>query len=57
MTEVINAIGVVDSIFTIIGFFQSNLPPRAPDGATVQIKAGLGDDASNNLVNRNPHAI
>ncbi|GIZ49754.1 hypothetical protein CKM354_001278100 [Cercospora kikuchii] len=35
------ALGFFGSILTIVGFFQSNVPTQTPQGATVQIKAGL----------------
>lgn len=48
--SVVDTIGVVSGIFTIVGFFQSNFPGSTPEGAKVQIKAGLGDDESSELV-------
>lgn len=42
---VVDAIGVIGSALTIIGFLQSNIPDNPPKGAKIRIKAGLsGDD-------------
>lgn len=50
MSGIVDSIGVLSGILTIASFFQSNLPSNDPAGATVQIKSGLGDDSSGNLV-------
>ncbi|KAB5576372.1 hypothetical protein GE09DRAFT_1266116 [Coniochaeta sp. 2T2.1] len=43
--NVVDAIGVVGSVFGIISFFQDQFPGDPPQGATVQIKIGNpGDD-------------
>ncbi|ORY16598.1 hypothetical protein BCR34DRAFT_597605 [Clohesyomyces aquaticus] len=38
---IVDAIGIFSAALTTIGFFQSNWPGNAPEGATVNIKAGL----------------
>jgi hypothetical protein len=47
---VIESIGVISGVLGVVSFFQSNLPAIHPAGATVQVKAGLGDDTSTDLV-------
>ncbi|KAF2171031.1 hypothetical protein M409DRAFT_19004 [Zasmidium cellare ATCC 36951] len=47
--SLVDTVGFVSGIFTIVGFFQTNFPGSAPEGAKVQIKAGLGDDNSSEL--------
>ncbi|KAB8416321.1 hypothetical protein FH972_024841 [Carpinus fangiana] len=50
MSAAIDGIGIISGILGIIGFFQDNIPSNpAPQGATIQVKAGLGDDSSNSL--------
>lgn len=44
-----DAIGVVSGALGIVQFFMDNLPTKDPEGATIQIKAGLGDDNSDGL--------
>jgi len=50
MSGVLDAIGLISGGLGIIQFFLDNLPANDPAGASVQIKAGLGDDSSSNLV-------
>lgn len=50
MSGVLDAIGLISGGLGIIQFFLDNLPANDPAGASVQIKAGLGDDTSSNLV-------
>lgn len=50
MSAVIDSVSLVSGVLTIASFFQANLPANDPEGATVQIKAGLGDDSSSGLV-------
>ncbi|KAK5173155.1 uncharacterized protein LTR77_003277 [Saxophila tyrrhenica] len=49
MSGFIDAIGLLSGGLTIAAFLQSNLPSNSPAGASVQVKAGLGDDSSSNL--------
>jgi len=45
----LNTIGFVADVLGIVGFTQSLIPGREAMGATVRIKAGLGDDESTSL--------
>ncbi|KAF1981686.1 hypothetical protein K402DRAFT_386033 [Aulographum hederae CBS 113979] len=49
MAAALASIGLAADVLGIASFFQSNLPADDPTGATIQIKAGLGDGESSNL--------
>ncbi|KAI5247358.1 hypothetical protein E4T42_06012 [Aureobasidium subglaciale] len=49
MAAALDAIGLISGGLGIIQFFLDNVPSSTPQGASVQIKAGLGDDTSDNL--------
>lgn len=43
MAAIIDAIGLVGTLLTTIGFAQSNLPDSAPNGAVLRVKVGLDE--------------
>lgn len=50
MSEVINTVGLISGVLGIVSFFDTYLPSEDPAGVTVQVKSGLGDDDSSDLV-------
>jgi hypothetical protein len=50
MGDVLQAIGFVGTALGIFGFFKTNLPSNAPNGAVVRIKVGNQDYDSQNYV-------
>jgi len=50
MGDIIQAIGLIGSALGIFGFFKTNLPSNAPNGAVVRMKVGNQDYASENYV-------
>lgn len=50
--SVIDALGVVGTALTIVGFLQSNIPDAPPEGATIRIKAGLSGDDEAQIVSQ-----
>lgn len=49
---IVDAIGLVGTGLTAIGFLQSNLPDKPAEGATIRIKAGLAGDDDPGVVSR-----
>lgn len=50
MSGILETIGLISGGLGIVQFFLDNVPTSSPQGASIQIKAGLGDDTSDNLV-------
>lgn len=50
MGDVLKAIGFVGTALGIFGFFKTNLPSDAPNGAIVRIKVGNQDYDSESYV-------
>lgn len=45
-----DAIGALGKVLTILSFTKVNMPLNTPQGASVQMKWGLGNAASSGLV-------
>ncbi|KAF2010488.1 hypothetical protein BU24DRAFT_399872 [Aaosphaeria arxii CBS 175.79] len=50
--SVIDAIGLVGTLLTTIGFAQSNLPDASPRGASIRVKVGLQNTTSSDYGGR-----